>query len=114
MNMQTVTETPTFIKQAAKIFTPAEKDAVIEFLASNPLSGDLIPHTGGVRKVRVPLAGRGKRGGGRVVYYVFSQEAPIYALLAYAKNQATNLTPTEAKSVKAFAEAIKAHHRSKK
>jgi len=66
-----------------------------------------------VRKVRVPASGRGKRGGARVIYYVFNEDAPLYALLVYAKNQSTNLTPEEAKAVSAFAEAIKAHYRSK-
>ncbi len=112
--MQTVAETPTFIKQAAKLFSASEKKAVIDFLAANPYSGDLIPNTGGVRKVRVPASGRGKRGGARVIYYVFNEDAPIYALLVYAKNQSVNLTPNEAKAVSAFAEAIKVHYRSER
>lgn len=111
--MQMVAETPTFIKQAAKLFSETEKKAVIDFLAANPYSGDLIPNTGGVRKVRVPASGRGKRGGARVIYYVFNEEAPIYALLVYTKNQSVNLTPDEAKAASAFAEAIKVHYRSK-
>jgi len=110
--MQTVAETPMFIKQAAKLFSASEKKAVIDFLAANPYSGDLIPNTGGVRKVRVPASGRGKRGGARVIYYVFNEDAPIYALLVYAKNQSVNLTSNEAKAVSAFAEAIKVHYRS--
>lgn len=85
---------------------------MIDFLAANPYAGDLIPNTGGVRKVRVPASGRGKRGGARVIYYVFDEDAPLYALLVYAKNQSTNLTVDEAKAVSAFAEAIKAQYRS--
>ena len=111
--MQPVAETPMFIKQAAKLFSVSEKKAVIDFLAANPYSGDLIPSTGGVPKVRVPASGRGKRGGARVIYYVSNEDAPIYALLVYAKNQSVNLTSKEAKDVSAFAEAIKVHHRSK-
>ena len=110
--MQTVAETPTFIKQAAKLFSATEKKAVIDFLAANPYSRDLIPNTGGVRKVRVPASRRCKRGGARVIYYVFNEEAPIYALLVYTKNQSVNLTPDEAKAASAFAEAIKVHYRS--
>jgi len=111
--MQTVAETPLFIKQAEKLFSVSEKKAVIDFLATHPYAGDLIPHTGGVRKVRVPASGRGKRGGARVIYYVFNDDAPIYALLVYAKKQSVDLTRDEAKAVSAFAEAIKAHYRSK-
>lgn len=111
--MQKVAETPIFIKQAAKLFSASEKKALIDFLAANPYSGDLMPNTGGVRKVRVPASGRGKRGGARVIYYVFNEDAPIYALLVYAKNQSVNLSTDESKAVSAFAEAIKVHYRSK-
>lgn len=111
--MQTVAETPTFVKQAAGLFTEEEKAALIDYLAANPLIGDEIPGAGGVRKVRFALRGRGKRGGARVIYYHYSDDAPIYALLVYGKNQKTDLTPGEAAAVGAFAKAIKAAYRSK-
>lgn len=111
--MQTIAETQLFIKQAERLFSPTEKKAVIDFLAANPLMGDIIPHTSGVRKVRVPASGRGKRGGARVIYYYFSEDAPIYALSVYAKNKSTNLSPSDTKAVSAFAQAIKAQYRSK-
>jgi hypothetical protein len=61
--MQTVAETPTFIKQAEALFSDAEKAALIDYLAANPLVGDEIPGSGGVRKVRFAAGGKGKRGG---------------------------------------------------
>ena len=67
--MQTVAETPTFARQADKLFSEDEKRAVIDFLAENPLAGDEVPGTGGVRKLRFGASGRGKRGGARVIYY---------------------------------------------
>ena len=73
--MQTVVETPSFVRQAELVFTPAEKAGVIDLLAFNPMGGDEIPGTSGVRKLRVPALGKGKRGGARVIYYVFSQDA---------------------------------------
>ena len=90
---QTVAELPTFIKQASALFTEEERSELILFLASNPLAGDEIPGTGGVRKVRFGAKGRGKRGGARVIYYWYSEDAPLYALLAYGKNEKTDLTP---------------------
>mgnify|MGYP001241825599 CR=1 FL=1 len=111
--MQTVAETPTFIKQAAGLFSEDEKAALIDYLASNPLAGDEIPGAGGVRKVRFAVRGKGKRGGARVIYYWYSDDSPIYALLVYGKNQKTDLTPDEAAAVGAFAKAIKAAYRSK-
>ncbi|TIO70151.1 type II toxin-antitoxin system RelE/ParE family toxin [Mesorhizobium sp.] len=111
--MQAVAETPLFIKQAAELFTEEERTELIDFLAANPQAGDEIPGAGGVRKLRFAAKGKGKRGGARVIYYWYSDEAPIYALLAYGKNQKTDLEPDEAKAVAAFAKAIKAANRSK-
>ena len=67
--MQTVVETPTFTRQTRKLFTEDERHELIDLLATNPLAGDVMPGTGGVRKLRFRTAGSGKRGGGRVVYY---------------------------------------------
>ena len=59
--MQTVAETPTFSRQADKLFSEDEKRELIDYLAENPLAGDEIPGTGGVRKIRFGASGRGKR-----------------------------------------------------
>ena len=59
------------------------------------------------------LAGAGKFGGTHVIYYWYSDVAPIYALLAYGKNEKTDLNPSEAKAAAAFAKASKAAYRSK-
>jgi len=111
MVMQTVVELPIFIKQAAAIFTAAEKDSLIDYLAANPLAGDEIPGTGGVRKVR--FVGKGKSGGARVIYYWFNDDAPLYALLACGKGKKTNLTADDTKAVAAIAKAIKAKYRNR-
>lgn len=111
--MQTVAEMPLFIRQAAELFNEEEHKELIDFLAANPQAGDEIPGAGGVRKLRFGAKGKGKRGGGRVIYYWYSDDAPIYALLAYGKNEKTDLKPSEAKAVAAFAKAIKAANRSK-
>jgi hypothetical protein len=74
--MQTVAETPTFVRQAAGLFSDDEKAALIDYLAAHPLAGDEIPGAGGVRKVRFGLHRQGKRGGARVIYYWYSDDAP--------------------------------------
>ena len=51
--MPTVVETHTFLRQAAKLFDEQQKKAVIDFLADYPDAGDVIPGSGGVRKVRI-------------------------------------------------------------
>lgn len=109
--MQSVAETPIFTRQTEKLFTEDEKRALIDFLAHNPLAGDEIPGTGGVRKLRFAASGRGKRGGARIIYYFVDASLPLYALLAYAKNDQGDLTPDEKRAVSALAMAIKATRR---
>ena len=71
-----------------------ERSAIVDLLAASPEVGDLIPGTGGLRKVRVPLAGRGKRGGARVIYYVYDQRLPIYLLLGTPRMSVTISPPS--------------------
>lgn len=106
--MQSVAETPIFTRQTEKIFSEDEKRELIDFLAENPLAGDEIPGMGGVRKVRFAASGRGKRGGARIIYYYLDETIPLYALLAYAKNAQTDMTPDEKRAVSAIAAALKA------
>lgn len=112
--MQTVAETPTFSRQAEKLFNEEEKRELIDFLAENPLAGSEIPGTGGVRKVRFASSGRGKRGGARIIYYYLDETMPLYALLAYAKNTKADLTPDEKRIVSALVVALKAVRRRTK
>ena len=108
LRMQTVAETPMFSRQADKLFNEDQKRELINSLAENPLAGDLIPGTGGVRKLRFAAAGRGKRGGARVIYYYLDAGMPVYALLAYAKSAKTDLTADERRGVSALAAKLKA------
>ena len=61
-------------------------------MAHNPTAGDLIQGTGGVRKLRWGLEGRGKRRGARVVYFYHTTDIPLFALTAYAKNEQADLS----------------------
>jgi hypothetical protein len=55
----------------------------------------LIPETGGIRKMRWVLPGRGKRGGARVVYYYHNDSLPVFLLAAYGKNEKADLSKAE-------------------
>ena len=90
------------------MFSEDEKRELIDFLAHNPLSGDEIPGTGGVRKLRFAALGRGRRGGARVIYYYLDETMPIYALLAYAKTAKIDMTPDERRTVSKIAATLKA------
>ena len=65
----TVAETPEYLRRADRLLSSAEQTRVVEYLAANPMTGDLIRGTGGVRKLRWARGGRGKSGGVRVIYY---------------------------------------------
>ena len=105
--MHTVAETPTFSRQADKLFSEEERKELIDHLADHPEAGDEIPGTGGVRKLRFAALGRGKRGGARVIYFHGGEHMPIYALLAYAKSARTDLSPSERRAVRAMVAALK-------
>ena len=61
----------------------------------NPEAGDVVPETGGVRKVRWATQGKGKRGGFRVIYYFHSETFPLFLLTIYSKTQKASLTQAE-------------------
>lgn len=103
----TVVETTLFLRHAAGIWSDDDRAAFVDFIASNPETGDIIPGTGGVRKVRWARPGSGKRGGARVIYFYYHSNAPIYLLFAYAKAQRTDMTQDEKKAVATLAAHIK-------
>lgn len=103
----TVAETQGFRRAAGKIWSEDELAVLVDHLAHNPEDGDIIPGTGGVRKLRWGKAGVGKRGGARVIYFYYQMDCPLYLLLAYAKAQATDLTADEKRAVAGFTAIIK-------
>lgn len=102
------------MRQTERLFNEDEKRELIDFLAENPLAGDEIPGTGGVRKVRFASSGRGKRGGTRVIYYYLDDTMPLYALLAYAKNDQDDMTAEQRRTVSNLAAELKAIWKGKR
>ncbi len=78
-----------------------------EILLDNPKIGDVIQGTGGARKMRIQLDGRGKSGGGRVIYIDIFEKEKIYLLFAYPKNVQENLTVEQKHIIKTLIDAIK-------
>ena len=89
--MFTVIETPIFSKLCLDYWTEDERGAFAAWIAANPESGDVIPGSGGCRKVRWSRAGSGKRGGVRVIHYNQLADGRIYLLLIYAKSAKDNV-----------------------
>ena len=88
-----------FEKSCAGLFSEHDVSELELVLMADPEAGDLIPGTKGLRKIRRPLTGRGKRAGARVIYYHVVSDHQILLLYAYGKNQQGDLTPTQAKQL---------------
>lgn len=87
-----------------------DDDSLLELekiLLENPEIGDVIEGTGGARKMRIRLEGRGKRGGGRVIYLDVFEQENLYLLFAYPKNVQENLTPDQKKAICRIIEEIR-------
>src|ERR1700756_42031 len=102
-----VAETAVFVRQASALWNEDERFEFVDFIARNPEAGDLIPETGGVRKVRWGRQGSGKRGGVRGIYFYHHAAAPLYLLMVYAKARREDLSPDAKRAVRAFAARIK-------
>lgn len=97
--MRTVIETPTFQKQAEKLWLQEERLAFIDWIAANPLAGDVIPGADGARKVRWGRSGSGKSSGVRVIYFNLTEQEVVLLVAAYAKAERANMLPVEIKKV---------------
>jgi hypothetical protein len=95
--VRTVIETPTFQKQAEKLWTDDERLAFIDWIAANPLAGDVIPGADGARKFRWSRAGSGKSGGARVIYFNLTEREVVLLIAAYAKADRANMLPADIK-----------------
>lgn len=93
-------ETPVFTRQIKDLIDDEAYRGLQLRLVANPEAGDLVPRSGGLRKIRMALPGRGKRGGARVIYYWVAAQSQIYMLLAYAKNVQDNLSEAQLKALR--------------
>ena len=112
--MHSVLETSYFTRRADALLTRDERMELITTLATDPLAGDEIPGTGGVRKLRFGAGGRGKRGGFRVIYYVLTDAFPLVAITLYGKNEQSDLTEDEKKGARAIVARLKDELRARK
>jgi hypothetical protein len=103
-----VIETPFFKKQSKKEDISSEDIMVLKKeLICNPEKGDLIPKSGGLRKIRLGIDGKGKRGGARVIYLYIVVNDEIYLLHIYKKSKKENLTEDELKALRKVAQLFK-------
>jgi hypothetical protein len=102
----TVVETDEYLRATKKLMEDSERAELVGYLACNPTAGDVIPGSGGVRKLRWGLEGRGKRGGARVIFFFHDMEMPLYLMTAYAKNERENVSQAEINILQKIARAL--------
>jgi hypothetical protein len=93
--LNTIAELPAYRTLAEKHLSETERQAINDYLAQNPLAGDLLQGTGAIRKIRWSKGGRGKSDGVRVFYYFYNERLPLYLLTLFAKNERANLSAAE-------------------
>jgi hypothetical protein len=98
--MHTVVETLLFQRQWPLYWSEEERGEFAAYIAEHPTAGDVVPGSGGIRKVRWGRAGSGKSGGVRVIYFTRMEEGEIVLLTLYAKSKTDNLTGPKLKEIR--------------
>jgi len=98
--MYSFIETKLFSRLVGEYLSDEEYSKLQQVLIETPDAGDVIPGSGGIRKLRWKVSGRGKRGGVRVIYYARSRQGRIWMLTLYAKNVSENISAHILKKIK--------------
>jgi hypothetical protein len=93
-------ETKLFTRLVQEYLSDDEYLRLQQALLTDPEAGAIIPGSGGVRKLRWGVAGRGKRGGVRVIYFLRTKQGQIWMLTLYAKNVTENIPANVLKQIK--------------
>lgn len=99
-----IVETPTFTRRVSELLDPESYRLLQLELADDPARGPVIPGSGGLRKVRWQVPGRGKRGGVRVIYFWAVSRELILMLLIYPKTERDDLTRKQLRELRAAIE----------
>ena len=100
-------EVPSFTRQITELVDDAVYTEFQKQLLQNPKKGDVIPNSGGLRKVRMKLPGRGKSGGARVIYLHIEERVIIVFFYVYTKTKSQNLSANQLKRLRAAVAVIK-------
>lgn len=98
--MITFIETAVFARARQHYLDDEELSELQQFPIRHPDAGAVVPGSGGVRKLRWALLGRGKRGGARVLYFWASARGQIWLLVMYGKNVQEDIAPETLRRLK--------------
>ena len=105
--MHSVIETPPFLAAARNEgIDDAERESIVSYFASHPSAGEVIPGTGGARKVRIAGRSKGKSGGYRVVTFYAADDMPVFLLTVYGKGRRANLSKSERNALRELLTAL--------
>ncbi len=103
-----VVATANYQRRAKKLLSADDRARLELELAARWDGWPVIPGTGGARKARFAMAGKGKSGGARVIYFVPTARGVLYLLDVYAKKAKEDLTDAEKRDLRRFLEAVEA------
>ena len=106
----TVVEVEPFPSKADQVWREEERLEFITFIALNPMAGNVIPGSGGIRKVRWTRPGKGKRGGVRVIYYFHDALIPLFLLTVYSKSRKDDLSREELKAMRKLVAELRSNY----
>ena len=110
-----VAELPQFIRDAEGLgLSEQERQAIINAVSADPLKGDEVRGSGGVRKVRFAGRGKGKSGGYRVMTAYFGQEIPVYLLAILSKGERSNFSAAEIEGFRKLTNTIAQYWRRRR
>ncbi|MCQ9147641.1 MULTISPECIES: type II toxin-antitoxin system RelE/ParE family toxin [Brucella/Ochrobactrum group] len=105
--MQTVIETPAYLASAKdENVSDQELKDIVSFIAANPDAGDIMPGTGGARKLRFGGKGKGKSGGYRIITFYADENMPVFLLDIYSKDTQANLSQAERNELRKLLTAL--------
>jgi hypothetical protein len=110
--MHAVALTHAFVRAAEQAgMSDDEVTNLVSFLAEHPTAGQLIPGTGGCRKVRIAGRGRGKSGGYRTITFYTGEELPLFLITVFSKGERSDLSKSECNRLQVITKAIVTEYR---
>ena len=107
-------EMPEFTERVEELLSEEQCYELLTHIAQNPECGDVMPGTGGVRKLRWALRGKGKRGGARVIYYYHDRHMPILLITMYPKSAKRDLSQAEKNELRKLMPVLVSTYKSRR